>query len=178
MSEASPQLGGLDRVGIVVPIPEPQAAQLTAVRRASGDPYAEVPPHLTLLTGIPVSDWNAVVEHVAAVASRAEPFTVRFSGTDTFRPLTPVVFARVEAGGRDCSELYAALQDGPLSAPSAFPFVPHVTLAQGVPNDVLDAVQLANAGQEWTLRADQISLYGDLGDENWTLRATFPLGAS
>lgn len=168
---------GEERVGIVIPIPEPHAARLAGLRAAAGDPFAAVPPHLTLLTGLPATDWNQIVEHVAAVAAATEPTTLRFSGTATFRPLTPVVYCPVSVGERWCRTLHAALQAGPLAAPSAYPFVPHVTLGQGLDDATLDALEASQAGVEWELRADRVSLYGDLGDADWKLRATFPLGA-
>lgn len=173
-----PVVAGQDRVGIVVPIPEPEAGRLGALRARLGDEFAMVPPHVTLVTGVPVTDWNAVVEHVAAVAAAAQPFTIRFEGTDTFRPISPVVFCKVVAGAQHCASLHAALQAGPLALPSAYPYVPHVTLAQGLDDAVLDRVQQAQSQDRWTLQADQISLFGDVSDNDWKLRATFPLGVS
>lgn len=173
-----PVVAGQDRVGIVVPIPEPEASRLVALRSRLGDEFAMVPPHVTLVTGVPVTDWNMVVDHVAAVAAAAQPFTIEFEGTDTFRPVTPVVFYQVLAGRSECSRLHTALQAGPLALPSAYPYVPHVTLAQGLDDAVLDQVQEALSQDRWTLQADRISLFGDVSDNDWKLRATFPLGAS
>jgi 2'-5' RNA ligase len=167
---------GEERVGVVVPIPEPHAARLAGLRLAAGDPLGAVPPHLTLLTGLPVTDWNQIVEHVAAVAAGTEPTTLRFSGTATFRPLTPVVYCPLSVGERWCLKLHAALRAGPLAAPSAYPFVPHVTLGQGLDDAALDTLEASQAGVTWDLHADRVALYGDLGDADWKLRATFPLG--
>lgn len=169
-------MAGSERVGIVVPIPEPHASRLSAVRAVARDPYASVPPHLTLVTGIPVGDWNEVLEHVSGVAADAEPFRITVRGTATFRPVTPVVYARVVDGAAECSALHARLLRGPLAAPPAYPYVPHVTLAQGLDDAALDRVMAQEAQEAWELSADRLCVYGDLGDEDWKLRATVPLG--
>jgi hypothetical protein len=50
-----------------------------------------------------------------------------------------VVFVRVEEGAQECRELEAAIRSGPLARELAFPYHPHVTVAHGVPEPVLDA---------------------------------------
>lgn len=166
---------GSERVGIVVPIPEPHAAELLAERAAVGDPHADVAPHVTLVTGVQVGDWNEVMEHVTAVAAATEPFRLVLGEADTFRPVTPVVYAAVTDGAQACIELHRALLRGPLTGPPAYPYVPHLTLAHGVDDATLDRVQAARR-EPWELHADRIAVYGDLGDDAWQLRALVPLG--
>lgn len=168
---------GVERVGIVVPVPEPHLSRLGQLRSGLGDEFAMVPPHVTLVTGAPVSDWNAVVEHVASVAADLEPCRLRFDGSATFRPLTAVVYAAMDGpSARWAERAHRLLQAGPLATPPAYPFVPHVTLAHGLDDAVLDAVQQDQAGERWEFLADRIALFGDRSDNDWRLRATFPLG--
>jgi len=160
---------------VVLPLPEPHAARLRAVRAGAGDPLASVPAHLTLVTGAVVSDWDAVREHVRAVAAVTPPAEVGFRGAATFRPLTPVVYAPVATGERWCRSLHAALQAGPLDGDPAYPFVPHVTLAHGVDEAVLDGLMESQTGVEFSFRADRLALYADAGDGLWRPLGEHPL---
>lgn len=165
------------RIGVVVPVPGPHADQLRTIRAASGDPLHVIAPHLTLVTGIPVTDWDAALAHVRSVAASTSPIAVLFEGSDTFRPVSPVVYARVTEGEEECRELHQALLTGPLDAVPEFPYVPHVTLAQNVPDDALDHAALMHSTQRWWLFVDEVAVYAAHGENSdWELLETVALG--
>ena len=91
-----------ERLGIVIPVPEPLSGELGRARASYDDPLAAVvPPHITLVTGGSTDDLDGATAHVRAVAAATAPFTVRLHGTGTFRPVSPVVYlALAEGGGR------------------------------------------------------------------------------
>jgi 2'-5' RNA ligase len=175
----SPTFANADRIGVVVPVPGPRADRFRTVRRQAGDPFAGLEPHLTLVTGVQVGDWDAVLAHVRSVAATTAPFNVLFEGSGTFRPVTPVVYAAIAEGGPECVALHEALQSGPLGQPSPYPFVPHVTLAQNVDDAALDAAALSHSLERWWLFVDSLAVYATSSEApvgEWDFVETVSLG--
>jgi 2'-5' RNA ligase len=63
---------------------------------------------------------------------------MHLSGTGTFRPVSDVVFVVVAAGIAQCERLESTVRSGPLARETRFPYHPHVTVAQDIPQDALD----------------------------------------
>ena len=182
MTEPAPVV----RIGVVVGVPEPHGPVLRAERIATGDPEAHaIAPHITLLgpTDLAADDVGAVDEHLAAVAATHPPFVVQLRGTGTFRPVTPVVFLQLSRGIADCEQLERVIRQGPLTTPVRFPYHPHVTVAHGVPEPVLDDVFDRLSDFEATFRVDGFTRYEQDGDGVWQsvrsfrLRGPTPQGA-
>ncbi len=98
---AADDVGSARSVGVTIGLPEPFGSELSAWRARLGDPSAaQIPPHITLLppTKATAPVLAKFIDHLAGVAAAHEPFTVRLSGTDTFRPVSPVVFLAVVEG--------------------------------------------------------------------------------
>jgi 2'-5' RNA ligase len=131
-------------IGIAIDIPEPFSSVLRSRRAAAGDPQAQyVPAHLTLLppTEVDRADVARIDAHLAQVATEHAPFTLHLRGTGTFRPVTDVVFVAVAAGISECELLAEAVCAMPaIRRPLRFPYHPHVTVAQDVAPEALDAV--------------------------------------
>lgn len=152
----------MSTIGILLAIPEPYGAELRDRRAAYGDPQAAiVPMHVTLLPPTEV-DPAAVPEietHLAAIAARGRPFTMRLSGTGTFRPVSQVVFVRVVQGLLECVELEAQVRAGVLNRDLQFPYHPHVTIAHDLGDGALDAAQADLAGYDAQFDIDGFGLY-------------------
>lgn len=150
-------------IGVAIDLPEPWGSELTAARLAAGDPVAaHVPAHVTLLgpTGVAAADLPAIDRHLAQVAARHAPFTVRLRGTGTFRPLTQVVFVAVAAGISECEQLHqAVLSAAAIEAAVPFPYHPHVTVAHNVAPERLDAAFADLAGYEAVFPVDGFTLF-------------------
>ncbi|OJV83513.1 MAG: hypothetical protein BGO37_09670 [Cellulomonas sp. 73-92] len=165
-------------VGVVVTVPVPHAGVLAAARLASGDPEAAtIAPHVTLV-GPAVVARDALPEvdaHLEAVAATHGPFVVHLRGTGTFRPVSPVVFVALARGIADCEQLDLAIRRGPLDGPLRFPYHPHVTVAQDVDDDVLDAVEKQLADFDGTFVVTAIDRYVNDEDGMWRPVRSFPL---
>src|ERR1700710_1751974 len=128
-------------LGVSIAVPEPHATVLTKWRRQVGDPQAEfVWPHVTLLppTPVAVAELAEVEQHLREGGAQRDPFSMHLFGTGTFRPISPVVFIQVARGLADCELLEKAIRSGPLERDLDFPYHPHVTVAQDVPDEALD----------------------------------------
>jgi len=172
------RVGSQISIGVAIAIPAPYSEDLTRARIASGDPEAlAIAPHVTLLppTAIEPVDLDGVREHLRDVAADHPPFVVAIAGTDSFRPVSPVVFVAVTEGAEGCSELSRAVNDGPLAQPLRFPYHPHVTIAHDLDEAALDAAAQDQADFRARFPVAEIALY-EYGDDGvWREVETFPL---
>ncbi|MEV6208328.1 2'-5' RNA ligase family protein [Kitasatospora sp. NPDC051914] len=128
-------------IGVSISVPEPWGSAIQDARAGHGDPRARsIPTHVTLLppTEVPAARLPEIEAHLRAVAAVHRPFPMLLLGSGTFRPVSPVVFVRVEGGAQECRGLEADVRSGPLARELAFPYHPHVTVAHGLPDDILD----------------------------------------
>ena len=168
------------RIGVAINIPEPWGSVLTQRRADAGDPQAAwIPAHVTLLGPTEVAEdaLPAVEKHLEAVASGQRPFTVHLRGTGTFRPVTEVVFVTLAAGISECELLAEAITAADdINRDTRFPYHPHVTVAQDVPGDALDAVFDDLAGFSARFPVGGFTLFSHGGEGPWQRRREYPLG--
>jgi 2'-5' RNA ligase len=168
------------RIGVAIDIPEPWGSALTRRRGAAGDPQAAyTPAHVTLLgpTQIGTESLPAIEKHLEAVASAQNPFTIQLRGTGTFRPITEVVFVTLAVGISECELLAGAIAAAEgIHRDNRFPYHPHVTVAQDVPSDALDAVFEDLAGFSARFEVDAFTLFSHGGEGPWQRRRDYPLG--
>jgi 2'-5' RNA ligase len=169
---------GTVTLGVSIAVPEPYGSLLQECRTGFGDTAAHgIPTHVTLLppTEVDAALRPAVEEHLAAVAAAGRAFPLRLSGTDTFRPLSPVVFVRVVEGAGDCGRLQEHVRspEGPLARELSFPYHPHVTVAHHLDDKAMDraAEELADFEAAWTVTG--FALYEQGGDGVWRLQRHF-----
>jgi 2'-5' RNA ligase len=166
-------------IGVVVDIPDPIGAFLRTARADFGDPLAEaIPPHVTLLppTDVDPAIGDAVDDHLRAVAAVTAPFRIDLRGTDSFRPVSPVVFVRIEDGGEGCDDLQRLVRTGPLTRRLQFPYHPHVTVAHHLDDDALDRAMKTLADYEAGFEVRGLGLYEHGPDGVWRLRRRFLFG--
>lgn len=174
-----PERGGGDvRIGVAITIPEPYGSELQSARGRVGDPAAPfIPPHITLLgpTVLGLGELAAADAHLAAIASRHRPFVLALRGTDTFRPVSPVVFVGVVGGADRCESLERDVRTGPLAQEPRFDYHPHVTIAHEVADAALDRAfaELADFEAAFVVSAIHSYEFGD--DQVWRPVRDFPL---
>jgi 2'-5' RNA ligase len=168
-------------IGVALQIPQPWAGLLQQRREEFGDPQARsIPAHVTLLppTAVPVPAVNGIAGHLSRVAAALAPFPLRLEGTDTFRPVSPVVFVRVAEGGHACDAAQQAVRAGPLRRELTFPFHPHVTVAHHLDDAALDRAMTGLAGFEASFVIDSFMMYEHGTDGVWRPRERFDFGRS
>jgi 2'-5' RNA ligase len=164
-------------VGVILKFPPDVAEELQRWRASFGDPMAGVvPAHITLVTTTMTRDWEATRRHVRTVASKQEPFTVTIAGTGSFRPVSPVVFLRVEDGFAQCVRLHQQLQTGPLERDLPFAYHPHVTVAHDVAPESLDEAETVLKDYRATFPVASMGLYEHDDNGIWQLREELDFG--
>jgi 2'-5' RNA ligase len=169
----------LATLGVAIAIPEPHATVLTDWRRRIGDPQADlIWPHVTLLPPTPVAFdvLDRIEAHLAQAATARSPFVMHLLGTGTFRPVSPVVFIQVARGVADCEVLEKVTRSGPLARRLDFPYHPHVTVAQDVPDEALDMAYDGLTGFVARFVVERFTLFERHPDGKWLPRTEFDLG--
>ena len=121
---------------------QPRYALVAYVRDAAGGFVAtlrqelhpdlpHLPAHLTLLPPrhLRGSELSAL-ETLEEVCGNVEPFEVVLGEAETFVPVTPTVFIRVEQGAQRMRELHDRLNTDALNAVEEWPYMPHLTIAK------------------------------------------------
>jgi 2'-5' RNA ligase len=101
---------------------------------------------------------------------------VTLSGTGTFRPVSPVVYIRVEEGFDACVDLHEKLQTGPLQRELPFSYHPHVTIAHDVAPESLDEAETVLESYKATFPVVSMGLYEHDADGIWQLREELDFG--
>jgi 2'-5' RNA ligase len=148
--------------GVILPVPGPIARLADKVRRNYDPNFRLIAPHVTVLPPRPLPlTRRQVREAVLSVAERTAPLRLRLGRVGTFRPVRPVVFLGIQRGIEDLRRLHRRLARPPLRAREAFPYVPHLTLAQDLDeNRLREALTLgrgllrsADAPRTWPANA-------------------------
>jgi 2'-5' RNA ligase len=174
-TDASGAAGHGHTIGVAVAIPSPHREVIDAAREQYEPAASDLPAHVTVLAPIDVDAeaMPAVQAHLARVAATTQPFRLTLRGTDTFRPVSPVVFVAVVDGAAACEELEQRVRSGDMAVETRYPYHPHVTLAHDVPEPMLDRAFAELAGFEASIDVSSVGLYEYL-DGSWHLVQEFP----
>jgi 2'-5' RNA ligase len=174
---------GTVTIGVSIAVPEPQGSHLQELRAGFGDAAAHgIPTHVTLLppTEVDALELPAIEAHLMEVAAAGRPFSMRLSGTGTFRPLSPVVYVQVVEGAEACTWLQKQVRDasGPVARELLFPYHPHVTVAHGIDEAAMDRAyeELADYEAEWPCTG--FALYEQGPDGIWRKLRDFAFGCA
>jgi 2'-5' RNA ligase len=167
------------RLGVALLLPPSVAVEVDGLRRALGDPACErIPPHLTLVPPVNVREEH--VEHAITVLRRAaastRPFTLTLGPPATFLPENPVVYLAVSGALAALRALRDAVFTPPLERKLSWPFVPHVTLADGIDPERVGAAVAVLGDYERDVTIDAVHLLEER-ERTWAPIADVPFGA-
>ncbi len=165
------------RVGVVLLIPTPVDREIDGLRRAVGDgTYGRVPAHLTLVPPVNVraDRFDDALALLREAAGATKPFRVGLGAPTTFLPDNPVLYLPVTSG----TEAVLAARDrvfkDPLARPLTWPFVPHVTVADEVSPERIEAARQALSGYHVDIDFDRLHLLEEGPGRVWGPIADFP----
>jgi 2'-5' RNA ligase len=171
------------RLGVVLLVPEPWSTEIDGIRRALGDEaLARIPTHLTLVPPINVreDDLPAAFDVLHAASGACPVLDLVLGPVATFAPVNPVAYLSVSGAAVAMSHLVGlkdALLAGPLERPEDHPFVPHVTVANELPDDRLAAAQLALSELQVEVAFTRVTVLAEQDGHVWAPVADAPLGA-
>lgn len=169
------------RLGVVLLVEPPLAGEIDGLRRACGDgSLGRVPAHITLVppVNVPAAGVEEALSVLRTAASATTPFEVTIGPAATFHPVTPVLYLAV--GGEGLAELGRLRERvfvGPLTRTLTHPFVPHVTLADDMAPDRIEAACRALADYRVTARFERVHLLEERPGRVWEPAADAPFRA-
>jgi 2'-5' RNA ligase len=131
------------RLGVALLLPSPLAEEVDGLRRAVGDrSLGRVPPHITLVPPVNVrrDDLSRALAVLRAAAAATPPALTVALGTPTsFLPTNPVLYLPLQDGVDAVHTLRQRVWAPPLTRTLTWPFIPHVTLADAVSPERIEA---------------------------------------
>lgn len=158
------------RLGVALLLPPPVAAEVDGLRRALGDgSLRRIPAHLTLVPPVNVAEGRLgralAVLRDAAAATR--PITLCLGPPATFLPDNPVLYLRADGEVAEVQCLRDRVRRDPLARTTTWPFVPHVTLADSAPPEVIEAAITALGRYQVEVRFEHVHLLREGPDRVW-----------
>ena len=167
------------RLGVALVLPQPVADEIDGLRRALGDPALDrIRPHVTLVPPVNVAEdrVDEARRVVRAAAAARAPLTLELGPPATFLPDNPVLYLAIGGGAEALVALRDAVFVEPLARSLTWPFVPHVTVADGIESDRITAAMSALTDYRITLTLDRVHLLEEGSGRVWDPIDAFPLG--
>jgi 2'-5' RNA ligase len=144
-----------------------------------------LPAHLTILPPrVLQASELAALEMLEEVCSRVEPFEVGLGEAETFTPVTPTVFIRVEHAAPRMRELHDRLNAEALKADEEWPYMPHLTIAK-LSSEKLAQQAFLTARDRWAefrgsrrILVNELTFVREQQQNRWVDLAGVPLGRS
>ncbi len=178
----SPTEERLNVFALVIYIADPLGQFLDGLRRElapNSNPHA----HVSILPPRPVSvDWREAAEQARSMAESWTPFDVELTEIARFKA-TDVIYAEVGKGSAELEKMHDTVNAGLLDFREPFPYHPHVTLAQEIPE--IQVTQVHDlARKRWreyrgerTFRAERMAFVQNTVRNCWIDLAEYSLGA-
>ena len=174
--------GRLGLFAVVIYVPDPLGRFLDGLRRelVSG---CSTRAHVSVLPPRPLAaDWRIARDQAHALAEGWTQFEIEASSIEVFAS-TSVVYLQIGLGAGDLHRMHEAMNIGALEFQEPFPYHPHITLAQDIPEDTVPAIRDL-AARRWegfragrSFRAERLVFVRNTTAACWKDLAEFSLGA-
>src|SRR5579864_6441394 len=131
------------RYALVAYLRSPAGEFVENLRRELHPDLPHMAAHLSILPPRTLrGSESAALQVLERICGAEEPFEVSLGSVETFIPVTPTVFIRIEAAAQRMSELHRKLNIDELQFCEEWPYIPHLTIAK------MGAEQSAQAAYE------------------------------
>lgn len=157
----------------------PVRDQVDGLRRAVGDPsLGRIPPHITLVPPVNVrrADLSQALAVLRRAAAEVQPLVLTIGAVTSFLPVNPVLYLQVGGDTEGLRTLRDEVFRPPLERPLSWPWVPHVTLADGTTEERIAAAVTALSGYSALTQADRVVLLEEGPGRLWAPLADAALG--
>jgi len=141
--------------------------------------------HLTILPPRLLSgSETSALQQLERVCGGEEPFSVTLGEVETFVPVTPTVFIRVDAAAERMCGLHRKLNTEALEFEEEWPYIPHLTIAKmGAEQLARNALEIARRrwecyGGSRRILLEKLSFVREDGQNCWVDLAQVVLGRS
>ncbi|HKH98235.1 MAG TPA: 2'-5' RNA ligase family protein [Candidatus Sulfotelmatobacter sp.] len=121
----------IPRYALVAYVKGPAGEFVENLRRELHPHLPHLAAHLTILPPRPLEGTeSAALQQIERICSEEEPFEVNLGGVETFIPVTPTIFIRVERAATRMNKLHSRLNAGVLGFHEEWPYIPHLTIVK------------------------------------------------
>ena len=139
----SPSIMQTRRYALVAYLKSPAGEFVENLRRELHPELPHLAAHLTILPPRPLRGTeSAALQVLERICGDEEPFEVSLGCVETFIPVTPTLFIRIDAAANRMSDLHRKLNTEELQYQEEWPYIPHLTIAK------MGALALAQAAFE------------------------------
>jgi 2'-5' RNA ligase len=119
------------RYALVAYVKSPAGEFVENLRRELHPELPHLAAHLTILPPRPLHGTESAALHMLErICGCEEPFHVTLGAVETFVPITPTVFIRIDADASRMCELHRKLNIEELQFQEEWPYIPHLTIAK------------------------------------------------
>jgi 2'-5' RNA ligase len=171
------------RYALVAYIKSPAGEFVENLRRELHPELPHLAAHLTILPPRPLHGTErSAVEALEQLCSQTEAFEVNLGSVETFTPITPTVYIRVDREASRICELHHQLNAQALEYKEEWPYIPHLTIAKmSTEKMALDAFQVAR--ERWAqysgsrrILLERLTFVREDAQNCWVDLASVPLG--
>jgi len=139
--------------------------------------------HLTVLPPRPLhGSENSALDMLERLCGEVEPFEVTLGGVETFIPVTPTVFIRIDGAASRMNELHTRLSAGALEFREEWPYIPHLTIVK-MSSESAAVNALSTASERWAqysgsrrILLEKLIFVREDAEHCWVDLAPIPLG--
>jgi hypothetical protein len=135
------------RYALVAYLKNPAGGFVENLRRELHPDLPHMAAHLSILPPRPLQgSESSALQVLERICGGEEPFEVSLGDVETFIPVTPTVYIRVDGAAGRMSELHSKLNTEALAFQEEWPYIPHLTIVKmkmGAEQSAQSAFQLA-----------------------------------
>jgi 2'-5' RNA ligase len=119
------------RYALVAYVHSPSGEFVERLRQELHPDLPQIPAHLTVLPPRPLRGTeSAAIELLQRICGEEDPFSVSLGDVETFIPVTPTVFIRIDSAATRMRALHEKLNIEVLQFKEEWPYIPHLTIAK------------------------------------------------
>jgi len=171
------------RYALVAYVKSPAGEFVENLRQQLHPGHPHMAAHLTVLPPRPLKgSESSAVQLLERICGNEEPFEVSLGAVETFIPVTPTVFIRVENAAARMSELHRKLDTEVLQYCEEWPYIPHLTILKlAAEADAQQAYEMAR--ERWErysggrrILLEKLTFVREDAPNQWVDLAPVPLG--
>ncbi len=119
------------RYALVAYLKNPAGGFVENLRRELHPDLPQLAAHLSILPPRPLQGTeSSALQVLERICGAEEPFEVTLGEVETFIPVTPTVYIRVEGAAGHMTELHSKLNTEALAFNEQWPYIPHLTIVK------------------------------------------------
>jgi hypothetical protein len=171
------------RYALVAYLKNPAGGFVENLRRELHPDLPHLSAHLSILPPRPLRGTeSSALQILERICGNEEPFEVTLGDVETFIPVTPTVYIRVQVGATRMIELHSKLNTEALEFQEEWPYIPHLTIVKmSTEQDARAAFEIAR--QRWAqytgsrrILLEKLTFVREEVEHCWVDLAPVPLG--